>query len=418
MPAFGTNLDQPGGESFTFARHTKAYVMFRMKHLLTLSLIAVFLLSTSAYAQQVPDSLNMVPNGSFEETEGKLRRLGSIAMAKEWNSPTGANADLYSESVDASSPAYAPRNANGFQSALSGINYAGLRWYSFMDKEPRSYLQVKFKKMLKKDQKYCISYYVSLGELSRYSSDHLGAYVSRVVVNKKDETSLTYGAQVPDLKSKVYDDMDGWQGVCGIYEAKGDEQYLIIGNFAATDKVNAGKTRRPKGEVRPQRPDAYYFIDDVSVKPVKLLSECSCEQIDKDKSEFIYGRKMTAQPGLSPTQRVDRSVIYFKRFNKDIDPSMVAQMDSLASVLVANPAIKVNLTGHTDVKEVERSSMRPDLNDLGQGRAEIIKAHLVQAGVAADRIILADKRGTAPAAQGADEVSTSQNRRVEVDVVK
>ncbi|MGB3525302.1 MAG: OmpA family protein [Flavobacteriales bacterium] len=390
-----------------------------MKHLHQLSLAAALsFVSLLGYAQQIPDSLNMVANGSFEEIEGKLRRLGGIESAKGWNSPTSAKADLYSESIDSNSPAYAPKNANGFQSALSGINYAGVLWYSYMDKEPRSYLQVKFKKMLKKGQKYCISYYVSLGELSKYSSDQLGAYVSRIVVNKKDAASLTYEAQVPDLKTKVYDDMEGWQGVCGVYEAKGDEQYLIIGNFAATDKVNAGKTRRPKGEVRPQRPNAYFFIDDVSVTLVKLLSECSCEQIDKDKSEFIYGRKVTANPGLTPTERVDRSVIYFKRFSKDIDPSMRTQMDSLASVLNANPKIKVMLTGHSDVKEMDRSSMRPDLKSLGKDRAESLKGFLVNAGIAADRISVADKGGSSPATEGDDEVSTSQNRRVEVDVVK
>ncbi|MGB3867958.1 MAG: OmpA family protein [Flavobacteriales bacterium] len=390
-----------------------------MKHLHQLSLAAALsFVSLLGYAQQIPDSLNMVANGSFEEIEGKLRRLGGIESAKGWNSPTSAKADLYSESIDSNSPAYAPKNANGFQSALSGINYAGVLWYSYMDKEPRSYLQVKFKKMLKKGQKYCISYYVSLGELSKYSSDQLGAYVSRIVVNKKDAASLTYEAQVPDLKTKVYDDMEGWQGVCGVYEAKGDEQYLIIGNFAATDKVNAGKTRRPKGEVRPQRPNAYFFIDDVSVTPVKLLSECSCEQIDKEKSEFIYGRKVTANPGLTPTERVDRSVIYFKRFSKDIDPSMRTQMDSLASVLNANPKIKVMLTGHSDVKEMDRSSMRPDLKSLGKDRAESLKGFLVNAGIAADRISVADKGGSSPATEGDDEVSTSQNRRVEVDVVK
>lgn len=369
-------------------------------------------------AQEVPDSLNMVANGSFEEVEGKLRRMGGIEAAKGWDSPTDAKADLYSETMDSGSPIHAPKNAHGFQSALSGINYAGVLWYSYMDKEPRSYLQVKFKKMLKKGQKYCISYYVSLGDLSKYSSDHLGAYVSRIAVHKKDEASLTYEAQVPALMTKLYDDVNSWQGVCGVYEAKGDEQYLIIGNFAPTEKVNTGKVRRQRGETRPQKPHAYYFIDDVSVKPVKLLSECSCEQVDKDKSEYIYGRKMTINPNLPPVERVDRSVIYFKRYNKDIDPSMMALVDTLASVLKANPAIKVKLTGNTDVKEVDRVRMRPDLTELGKERAEAIKDHLVDAGIAADRITVVGAKGDNPAVEGDDEVSTSQNRRVEVDVVK
>lgn len=382
------------------------------------SLAFTALLGLSLTAQQVPDSLNMVPNGSFEELEGKLRRLGGIEAAIGWSSPTEAKADLYSGSIDSGSPAFAPQNAYGFQSPLSGTNYAGVLWYSYMDKEPRSYLQVKFKKMLKKGQKYCVSYYVSLGDLSKYSSDHLGAYISRIVVNRKGEASLTYEPQVPALQTQVYNDVNGWQGVCGVYEAKGDEQYLIIGNFAATDRVNTGKMPRPKGEARPQRPIAYFYIDDVSVKPVKLLSECSCEQIDKDESEFIYGRKVTVNPGLAPAQRVDRSVIYFKRYTKDVDPSMGPLMDTLVSVLKTNPAIKVKLTGHTDVKEVDRVSMRPDLRDLGEERAGMVKSYLVDAGIAADRISVADRKGNDPAVEGDDEVSTSQNRRVEVDLVK
>lgn len=387
--------------------------------ILRLSSITLALsLGLTLTAQEVPDSLNMIENGSFEDVTGKLRRLGGIEAAKGWDSPTNAKADLYSESVDGESPIKAPKNANGFQSALSGVNYAGVLWYSYMDKEPRTYLQVKFKKMLKKGQKYCISYYVSLGDLSKYSSDQVGAYVSRIAVHKKDEASLTYEAQIPDLKTKVYDDLNGWQGVCGVYEAKGDEQYLIIGNFAATEKVNAGKVRRQRGETRPQKPYAYYYIDDVSVKPVKRLSECSCEQVDKDQSEYIYGRKVTTNPNLPPAQRVDRSVIYFKRYNKDIDPSMSALVDTLASVLKANPSIKVKLSGNTDVKEVDRVRMRPDLTELAKERAETVKAYLVNAGVAADRISVAGNNGDNPAVEGDDEVATSQNRRVEVELVK
>lgn len=376
------------------------------------------LLTASLSAQQVPDSLNLVPNGSFEELDDKLRRLEGIEAAKDWESPTELKADLYSETVDPESDAHAPKNANGFQSALSGLNYAGVRWYSYMDKEPRSYLQVKLKQTLKKGQKYCISYYVSLSELSRYSSDRLGAYLSAIVVHKKDEASLTYAPQVPALQTKVYDDMNGWQGVCGTFEAKGDERYLIIGNFAATDKVTADRVRRPRGITRMQQPQAYFFIDDVSVKSVKLLSECSCDQLNEDKSEFIYSRRMTADPGLSPVQRVDKSVVYFKRFAKAIAPSMQAQMDTLAMVMNAQADIKVKLTGHTDVKEVERARMRPNLASLGGDRAEAVKAYLVKAGIAADRITVADMKGDSPAAEGADEVSTSQNRRVEVEVLK
>ena len=62
--------------------------------------------------------------------------------------------------------------------------------------------------------------------------------------------------------------------------------------------------------------------------------------------------------------------------------------------------------------------MRPDLTDLDKERAEAVKDYLVQAGIAADRITVGGEKGNDPAVEGDDEVSTSQNRRVEVDVVK
>lgn len=382
----------------------------------TFTLALSVLCPSVLHAQEVPDSLNLVPNGGFEELAGKLRRLGGIDAAKDWGSPTEAKADLFSETVDSGSPAYAPKGGKGFQSALGGLNYAGVRWYSYGDKEPRSYVQVKLKKMLKKGQRYCVSYYVSLGDLSKYTSDHFGAYLSRIGVRKGDAMPLTYEPQLPSLMTTVYDDMDGWKGVCGSFTANGDEQYLIIGNFAASEKLTTGKAKRPRGETRPQMPEAYYFVDNVAVVPVKNLSDCSCDPIDKSSSEFIYGRKMTNDPGLTPAARIDRSTVYYKRFSADLDQSMRPLVDTLSSLLNADPAIKVKLVGHLDAVEVERTSMRPELGDLDTRRAEVLKAALVEKGIAAARITTAGRKGEAPAADREGEAAQSQNRRVEVDL--
>jgi hypothetical protein len=158
----------------------------------------------------------------------------------------------------------------------------------------------KFKKPLKKGQRYCVKYYVSLSDLSKYASDELGAYMSKMLIKKDDESNLTYNAQVPVLRTKVYDDMYSWQGVCGIYDAQGDEQYMIIGNFSASEKTNTTKPKRPKGENRPQKMEAYYYIDDVSVIPIKTAGECSCEQLDKAESEYVFSRKSGARLPWAP----------------------------------------------------------------------------------------------------------------------
>ncbi|MFT3886119.1 MAG: OmpA family protein [Flavobacteriales bacterium] len=368
-------------------------------------------------AQEVPDSLNLIENGSFEQVDGKLKRPGSIEMAKGWKSPTAQKADLFSETV-ANSPIGAPKNEEGDQSALSGQNYAGLMWWSYMNKEPRSYLQAKFKKMLKKDQKYCVRYYVSLGDLSKYNADQLGAYISKIVIKKDETTNLTYEPQVPALRTKLYDDLNSWQGVCGVYDAKGDEQYLLIGNFAANEKTNTGKTKRPKGETRVQLPHAYYYIDDVAVFPIKSMSECKCEQLDKAASEFIYGRKVAVNKALPPATQLDNATVYFKRFNRNIDASMTPMLTELVAAMKADPNIKVRLVGHTDAIEAERVRMRPDLTDLDKERAEAVKAVFTEAGIAPERLIVAGQKSESPADAGDDEVAQSKNRRVEFEIEK
>ena len=367
-------------------------------------------------AQEIPDSVNLIENGSFESFEGKLRRLGSIEMAKGWKSPTALKGDLYSESV--TGDASAPRNERGEQSALDGINYAGLLWWSYQNKEARSYLQAKLKKMLKKGQRYCVRYYVSLADLSKYATSEQGVYFSKMMVKKDDESNLTYEAQVPVLRTQIYNDLYSWQGVCGIYDAKGDEAYLLLGNFASTEKTDNAKVKRPKGLTAPQYNASYYYIDNVSVFPIKSPSECTCVQMDKAESEHIYSKKTSLNKTLPPAQQLDNSAIYFKRFARTIDGSMEGLVTEMAEILKANPDIKIRLIGHTDAIEADRVRMRPDLGELARERADALKAVFVETGVAAERIETADQKAESPADAGDGEVAFSKNRRVEIDIVK
>lgn len=371
--------------------------------------------SLALQAQELPDSLNWIENGSFEEFDGKLKRTGSISMAKGWNSPTEAAADLFSESVK-DVPVSAPSNVYGDQTALSGVNYAGVRWWSYLNKEPRNYLQAKFKKPLKKGQKYCIRYYVSLSDLSKYGTAELGAYVSKMKVDKKGEASLTYKAQVPNLRTELYLDPFTWQGVCGTFDGTGEENYLIIGNFAENEQVNNEKIEAAQGETRPQAYHAYYYIDDVAVWPIKTPSECTCTQLDEMDTEFIYGRGFGLKSNLPPAQRLDQIVVYFKRFDKGIAGSMDGIVAEMAEIMSNDASLKIKLVGHTDGIELGRVRMRPDLAELDKERAESVKAALVKAGIDAGRIAVAGVGAGTPADEGDSEVALSKNRRVEVEL--
>ncbi|MBL7944766.1 MAG: OmpA family protein [Flavobacteriales bacterium] len=386
----------------------------------TFILSLTVLAATSMQAQDKFDhDRNWVPNGDFETVEGKkLKRAGGILYATGWGSPTKRAADLFSESAPVESNVSSPKNLGGEQTALSGSNYAGLRWWSYQNKEPRSYLQAKLTKQMKKDSLYCVRYYVSLGDLSKYATGELGAYIGKQKIEKDDESNLTFEVKVPNLRTKIYDDMFSWQGVCGVYQADGFEQYLVIGNFAANEKTPNAKTKRPRGESRPQVFSAYYYVDNVELYPIKDRGQCTCEQLDKAESEFIFSRKGAINPNLKPAEKVDQQVFYFKRFQRSFDTSMENWLNDMVGSLKEDATVKVKLIGHMDATEVERTRVRPDLLTLSKERAEAVKDALVEAGIDAARITVEAKSGDEPVDTSGTDIGMSKNRRVEVEVMK
>jgi outer membrane protein OmpA-like peptidoglycan-associated protein len=376
-----------------------------------LKLLVLLLLPLSLNAQ------DLVDNGGFEEYKGKLKKMGSVEMVKGWKSPTAAKADLFSELIT-EGPMSATRNMYGGQAPNTGQHYAGIRVYSIQDREPRSYLQATFNTPMTKGQKYCVKYYVSLSDLSRISTSEVRAFMSKVPVQKDDMASLTYAAQIPAPGTEVYDDLNEWELVCGIYEAEGDEQYMIIGNFMATKPTPTGKVKRPKGEVRPQQSHAYYYIDDVSVMPVRVVAECSCGAADKVRTGFVFGRSSMAEGNASTADKIDRQVFYFKQARSNVDGSMDPWIKEMAALMKADPSIKVKLVGHVDEVEKDDARTKSHLETLGEDRAQSVKEALVEQGVEASRITLGTPEEQSLKDTSGTEVGMSKNRRVEVELVR
>jgi outer membrane protein OmpA-like peptidoglycan-associated protein len=381
--------------------------------------VAVLLGTSSLVAQDIDTNRTWISNGDFETLDGKkLKRIGGIQYAKGWSSPTGKKADLFSENATVESTVSTPKNFAGEQSALSGSNYAGVRWWSYQNKEPRTYLQTQMKHKMKKDSLYCVRFYVSLGDLSKYATGELGAYFAKDKIEKEDALSLTYEVTVPPVRTKVYGDMFSWLGVCGTYESKGNEEYMIIGNFAATEKTLNEKAKRPKGETRPQVFSAYYYIDNVEVYPVKNRNSCSCEQLKDAESEFIFSRKGVTPPGLKPAEKAERQTIYFKRFQRSLDPSMDPWVEDILEAMKEDASLKIELIGHFDATENDRTRVRPDLVPLAKERAEAVRDALVEGGIDTGRITVTAKDANEPADETGTEVGMSKNRRVNVVVKK
>ena len=103
-------------------------------------------------------------------------------------------------------------------------------------------------------------------------------------------------------------------------------------------------------------------------------------------------------------------VVYFD-YDKDQlrDDARVA-LDGKAAILVANPAVTLVITGHTDEQGTAEYNLA-----LGQRRAAQVKRYLVSKGVQDGRLSAQSLGDSQPAVQGTDEASYQQNRRAEFE---
>ena len=87
-------------------------------------------------------------------------------------------------------------------------------------------------------------------------------------------------------------------------------------------------------------------------------------------------------------------------------------LDRKAAILIANPAVRLQITGAAD----ERGSAAYNQN-LGKRRAAAVRAYLVGKGIDVSRLDELSTGETAPIADGHDETAWAENRRAEFVIV-
>ena len=156
-----------------------------------------------------------------------------------------------------------PSNFMGNQCPKTGEKYAGIITYD-IGSSYREYLQGALSAPMQAGQTYCVSFYVSLGDVIPFASNNIGVHFS----NTHQVWSPPCGGpwSPPNLTPQlnytcVLTDTE-WVRLQWDYVATGGEQYIIIGNF-----YNNGATTTSTTGQTSLNPFAYYYVDDVSVTP-------------------------------------------------------------------------------------------------------------------------------------------------------
>jgi len=392
--------------------------------------IILSLISVVGYAQT-----NLVPNPTFNQVEKKLKEKGQINVATPWTSPTLAQADLYvtkTKVVEIGVPA----NEYGEESPMLGDNYAGILAYSYKSKVPRTYLQVKLTEPLEEGKEYCVKFHVSLADLSKYSINHLGIALSNDAMTANNSDILKFDSYIQSKKLKVYDAQYNWDPICGIYTAKGGAEYITIGNFEPDEKLTLKTVKRPKGFTKPQKTDAYYYIDNVSVISLEEAVKCDCDvtpgmenaetikrdfNSDKDVNTTTVkiintdgttntqgsniGSSTTTTTSSGTTNDINGMIIEFSSKSVAMSKTATTQADKIVAYLKENIDEKVALTGYFDASEA-------DVEKLDGKRISTIYKYILSKGITKDRV----ERNLGGNVPIDDKVKT-KNMRVEVSLI-
>lgn len=377
-----------------------------------LKFIPIIVFSFACVAQEE----NLVPNGSFEMIEGKIKALGCIENALGWSSPTGARADLFSPSKVLE--ANVPENNLGKEEAKEGKCYAGITAFSFGDALPRTYLMAKLSTPLKKGMKYCVKFNLSLAESSKYACNQIGVNLAPKPFGTDSKTAIIEKTHVLDSRNKIFNAMYNWDIVCGIYYAEGGEKYITIGNFTSNENTKNEKNKKDAKNKTPQITAAYYFIDDVSVTLISDEAACDCAggQNESTYSTTIYQKVVNLNDAMSPKEKIELQTEYFGFGKSKLTPTSTQSLDLIATLLKANPALKLEIIGHSDEEEDKLVQEKPAFADMDSKRVNEVMKYLESKGIPMANLIAATVGNSEPSSEISegddDDLKMAKNRRV------
>lgn len=231
---------------------------------------------------------------------------------------------------------------------------------------------------------------------------------------------------------KIKDQREGWKEYSIRFVATGNEQYLLMGNFAR--ETFPGKPQ--------QRSLIIYEIDNVSLLPADPSVKACAEReenkaklylhnyrhtpgkyLDDEEVPVVPSKKDTpvmVKPELpKPIEPVvnDTLVIpdvLFKFDKSELNPVFAYRLDTLINKIKNKTFKRIEVLGHTDGFGTDEYNQK-----LSQNRAETVKKYLMDhLQYPAENIVAKGFAANVPVSSNATPAGRQKNRRVEIVLVR
>lgn len=349
--------------------------------------IVLLALALTAGAQTLVDK-NLVPNGSFENFK---RKSDKIKSAIPWTDI--GTADYYQQPIE--------NDTTRCRGARTGDSYAGLRF----QKKYKEFIEVKLAESLRHGQTYQFECYIRLAFWSNAQLKSLGVYFSKGGMRAVSYPERSFMIDTVAQKGAL-DGRFCWFRLHGTYKAGGGEKFITIGNFSP----RVGKDMAKINLFKPGFKEAYYFVDDVSLKWVRPKEDdIKVVYVDSIKYEkdSVLQVKTDSRTGEKITLKVS-----FELGKSYITSESYTELNKLAQYLFRHPNFVIRINGHSDNQGSRRKNQR-----LSEERARAVFEYLINKGVQ-NKMHYKGFGDTAPVADNASPEGQARNRRVEFEILR
>jgi outer membrane protein OmpA-like peptidoglycan-associated protein len=225
-------------------------------------------------------SKNLVLNPGFEQyyecPKSHNPENQSHKIVPNWTYPTFAAPDYFNKC--GINDGGVPQNFAGNSQPKEGNGYVGAI-LTGTEENRREYLQGELGVAMIAGKKYCMIYHYRLASGSRLAVDQVGVHFTNSKIETSGFDALSVTPQLVSAPGLFLDDVEDWQQICQVYEAKGGEKFFIIGNFKNYENTNYVVTDKNVVNLR-NKAYAYYYFDDISVKSIDDCNDCPCVKHD------------------------------------------------------------------------------------------------------------------------------------------
>ncbi|HTA62948.1 MAG TPA: OmpA family protein [Bacteroidia bacterium] len=349
--------------------------------------LVFFVISWATFYAQTIITKNLVPNGGFENYRKKGNNLKN---AIPWRPVSSV--DYYQETLK--------NDVGACKGAHTGECCAGLRY----QKKYKEFIEVKLSESLKHGNVYQFECYLRLAFWSNAMLKSFGVYISKGGMKAVNFPERECVVDTVTAKGGLNGELC-WFRVKGSYRAAGGEKFITVGNFSPNLKADMIKINAKS----PGFKEAYYFIDDVSLKWMKPKDEVRTVYVDslKYESDSVLQVKNNLQTGEKITLKVS-----FELGKSNLLPESYSELNKLSQYLFRHQNFVIKIDGHSD-----NSGSKSKNQKLSEQRARAVFEYLITHGVQ-NKMYYQGYGSSLPIADNETEDGKAKNRRVEFEIVR